>query len=84
MRMALITAMPNMYVRDTRHIVESTITVVFWLAPIFSSLASIPAKYSGACQRNSLAAMISAVPFLRLAIGLAVLRRGKSAFCEDI
>ena len=59
--LTLITSSINVYVRDTRYVVESVNTILFWLVPIFYSFRDIPERFQGLFWYNPVAAMVMAL-----------------------
>jgi len=58
--LSMITAALDVYFRDTRYVVESANTVLFWLVPIFYPLDIIPTRYHAIYQYNPIAAVVLA------------------------
>jgi ABC-type polysaccharide/polyol phosphate export permease len=59
--LALITAAVNVYVRDTRYVVESVNTVLFWMVPIFYDFSKVPERFRDIYQLNPVAALVMAL-----------------------
>jgi lipopolysaccharide transport system permease protein len=58
--LALISSAVNVYLRDTRYVVESACLILFWMVPIFYSFTKIPARFHPLYQFNPLAAVVFA------------------------
>ena len=58
---ALISAAANVYVRDTRYLVESANAILFWLVPIFYSWERIPQQFRAIYELNPVAALALAL-----------------------
>jgi len=56
--LSLITAAVNVYVRDTRYVVESINAMLFWLVPVFYPIEKVPARYAGIYEVNPVAALV--------------------------
>ena len=59
--LSLVTSALNVYIRDTRYVVESINTMMFWMVPVVYSFSIIPAIYAEFYKLNPLAALILAM-----------------------
>ncbi|HWB82792.1 MAG TPA: ABC transporter permease [Bryobacteraceae bacterium] len=64
--MSLITSGLNIYMRDTRYVVESVNTVLFWLIPVFYPLSMVPAQYRNIYMYNPVAVLVEALRYVLL------------------
>lgn len=58
--LGLICSGLNVYLRDMRYIVESSLTVLYWLVPIFYDFSFIPVRFREIYSLNPIAALVMA------------------------
>jgi len=56
--LAMLSASLNVFVRDTRYVVESVNLVLFWLVPVFYDFSRIPQKYRHIYDLNPVASLV--------------------------
>ena len=87
--LAFVTSALNVYIRDTRYVVESINTMMFWMVPIVYSFSIIPPIYAVFYEINPLAALILAMrdimlearpPHWELLVKLTLVAVGMFAF----
>jgi ABC-type polysaccharide/polyol phosphate export permease len=59
--LSLLSSAVNVYVRDTRYVVESINAVLFWLVPIFYGFDKVTDRYKEIYKLNPVAAMVMAL-----------------------
>ena len=59
--MVMATSALNVYIRDTRYVVESVNLILFWLVPVFYGFEMIKPEHAGIYQLNPVAALVLAM-----------------------
>jgi ABC-type polysaccharide/polyol phosphate export permease len=58
---SLLTSAINIYIRDTRYVVESFNAVLFWMVPIFYDSSRVPDRFKWIYDLNPVAALVQAL-----------------------
>lgn len=56
--LALLCSAFDVYLRDTRYLVDSAVTVMFWLTPVFYPVELIPVRFRAAYELNPITAVV--------------------------
>jgi ABC-type polysaccharide/polyol phosphate export permease len=56
--LAMLSASLNVFIRDTRYVVESTNLVLFWLVPVFYDFGDVPARFRHIYDLNPVASLV--------------------------
>lgn len=59
--LALLFSGLNVYIRDTRYVVDSAVSVLFWLVPVIYDFSMIPQRYKNLYQLNPISALVLAM-----------------------
>lgn len=59
--LALLFSGLNVYIRDTRYVVDSAVAVLFWLVPVVYDFSMIPQRYRSIYQLNPISALVLAM-----------------------
>jgi lipopolysaccharide transport system permease protein len=59
--LSLASSAINVYIRDTRYVVESINAILFWLVPIFYGFDKVADRYKPIYEKNPLAAIVMAL-----------------------
>lgn len=59
--LALLFSGLNVYIRDTRYVVDSSVAVLFWLVPVVYDFSMIPQQYKSIYQLNPISALVLAM-----------------------
>jgi ABC-type polysaccharide/polyol phosphate export permease len=64
--LSLLSSAANIFVRDTRYVVESFNAVLFWLVPVFYSESDVPQRFIELYHYNPVAALVMGMRYVLL------------------